>query len=269
MSSQHRRCSSPPDHAVAWARTLGAAQGGARCVRSRRRRRCWRSSPSSRAAGEFDAEVLTPESEHSVMSACIPASAPSGVRVFTASRVAEPAADARAAHCASGARAIVMANINRTVASPWSLLATRPTTWRSDASWISTTWRAPGGARHTVAAGLPRCRSIAAAGAGEPRCVLRLALAQSRWTCRRRPRWMPYLPDYAPPHRLDPAQPGDPGSSVITQDDVLPPPPGHRGGDARRCPRLAAQTDRAEAGASGPQPAVLGATAATTRAWCW
>ena len=35
------------------------------------------------AAGEFDAQVLTPESEHSVMSACIPASL-AGVRVFTA-----------------------------------------------------------------------------------------------------------------------------------------------------------------------------------------
>ena len=34
-------------------------------------------------AGEFDAEIITPESEHSVMAACIPASL-AGVRVFTA-----------------------------------------------------------------------------------------------------------------------------------------------------------------------------------------
>ena len=35
------------------------------------------------AEGRFDAEIITPESEHSVMSACIPASL-AGVRVFTA-----------------------------------------------------------------------------------------------------------------------------------------------------------------------------------------
>ena len=35
------------------------------------------------AQGEFDAEILTPESEHSVLSACIPASL-AGARVFTA-----------------------------------------------------------------------------------------------------------------------------------------------------------------------------------------
>ena len=35
------------------------------------------------AEGNFDAEIITPESEHSVMSACIPASLV-GMRVFTA-----------------------------------------------------------------------------------------------------------------------------------------------------------------------------------------
>ena len=35
------------------------------------------------ARGEFDAEIMTVESEHSVMSACIPASL-AGTRVFTA-----------------------------------------------------------------------------------------------------------------------------------------------------------------------------------------
>ncbi|MCD6043304.1 MAG: 2-oxoacid:ferredoxin oxidoreductase, alpha subunit, partial [Burkholderiales bacterium] len=35
------------------------------------------------AAGELDAEFLTPESEHSVMAACVPASL-AGARVFTA-----------------------------------------------------------------------------------------------------------------------------------------------------------------------------------------
>ncbi|MBL8286464.1 MAG: pyruvate ferredoxin oxidoreductase [Rubrivivax sp.] len=72
------------------------------------------------AAGEFDAEILTVESEHSVMSACIPASL-AGTRVFTATASQGLLLMHEVLHYAAGARApIVMANVNRTVASPWA-----------------------------------------------------------------------------------------------------------------------------------------------------
>jgi pyruvate/2-oxoacid:ferredoxin oxidoreductase alpha subunit len=86
--------------------------------------------------GEFDAEVLTPESEHSVLSACIPASL-AGARVFTATASQGLLLMHEVLHYASGARApIVMVNVNRTVASPWAFwpdqtdsLAQRDTGW--------------------------------------------------------------------------------------------------------------------------------------------
>ena len=88
------------------------------------------------ADGEFDAEIITPESEHSVMSACIPASL-AGARVFTATASQGLLLMHELLHYACGARApIVMANINRTVASPWAFwpdqtdsLAQRDTGW--------------------------------------------------------------------------------------------------------------------------------------------
>jgi pyruvate/2-oxoacid:ferredoxin oxidoreductase alpha subunit len=88
------------------------------------------------AAGEFDAEIVTPESEHSVMSACIPASL-AGVRVFTATASQGLLLMHELLHYASGARApIVMVNVNRTLASPWAFwpdetdsLAQRDTGW--------------------------------------------------------------------------------------------------------------------------------------------
>jgi len=88
------------------------------------------------ADGAFDAEIITPESEHSVMSACIPASL-AGARVFTATASQGLLLMHELLHYACGARApIVMANINRTVASPWAFwpdqtdsLAQRDTGW--------------------------------------------------------------------------------------------------------------------------------------------
>jgi pyruvate/2-oxoacid:ferredoxin oxidoreductase alpha subunit len=88
------------------------------------------------ADGTFDAEVITPESEHSVMAACIPASL-AGVRVFTATASQGLLLMHELLHYASGARApIVMANVNRTLASPWAFwpdetdsLAQRDTGW--------------------------------------------------------------------------------------------------------------------------------------------
>jgi pyruvate/2-oxoacid:ferredoxin oxidoreductase alpha subunit len=88
------------------------------------------------ANGEFDTELITPESEHSVMAACIPASL-AGVRVFTATASQGLLLMHELLHYASGARApIVMVNVNRTLASPWAFwpdqtdsLAQRDTGW--------------------------------------------------------------------------------------------------------------------------------------------
>ncbi len=88
------------------------------------------------AAGEFQAEIIAPESEHSVMSACIPASL-TGARVFTATASQGLLLMHELLHYAAGARApIVMANVNRTVASPWAFwpdhtdsLSQRDTGW--------------------------------------------------------------------------------------------------------------------------------------------
>ena len=88
------------------------------------------------ARGEMDAQILTPESEHSVLAACIPASL-AGARVFTATASQGLLLMHEVLHYAAGARApIVMANVNRTVASPWAFwpdqtdsLAQRDTGW--------------------------------------------------------------------------------------------------------------------------------------------
>ncbi len=86
--------------------------------------------------GRLKTELLTPESEHSAMSACIAASA-TGARVFTATSSQGLMLMHELLHYASGARtAIVMCNVNRTPAAPWGFwpdqtdsLAQRDTGW--------------------------------------------------------------------------------------------------------------------------------------------
>lgn len=86
--------------------------------------------------GAFDAELLTPESEHSAMAACIAASA-TGARVFTATSSQGLLLMHELLHFAAGARTpIVMFNVNRTPASPWGFwpdqidsLSQRDTGW--------------------------------------------------------------------------------------------------------------------------------------------
>lgn len=86
--------------------------------------------------GEVDAELLTPESEHSAMSACISASL-TGARVFTATSSQGLLLMHELLHYGAGARSsIVMFNVNRTPASPWGFwpdqldsLAQRDTGW--------------------------------------------------------------------------------------------------------------------------------------------
>ncbi|HSG76012.1 MAG TPA: transketolase C-terminal domain-containing protein [Burkholderiales bacterium] len=194
------------------------------------------------AAGELDAEFLTPESEHSVMAACIPASL-AGARVFTATASQGLMLMHELLHYASGARApIVMANVNRTVASPWAFwpdqtdsLAQRDTGWvqlyvESAQEALDTVLQA---FRVAEAVSLPVMLNLDAfyvSHALEPVSVPPQALVDD------------YLPAYAPEHLLDPER-GESWGNVVTQDMYCR----HRraiGAAMARVPELAAAADR-------------------------
>ena len=166
---------------------------------------------------EFDAEVLTPESEHSVMSACIPASL-AGVRVFTATASQGLLLMHELLHYASGARApIVMANINRTVASPWAFwpdqtdsLAQRDTGWiqyyvESAQEALDTVLHAYRVAEQVLLPAMINLDAFYVSHALEPVSIPAQASVDA------------YLPPFNPPHRLDPAQPESWGN-VVSQD---------------------------------------------------
>lgn len=207
------------------------------------------------AAGEFDAEVLTPESEHSVMSACIPASL-AGVRVFTATASQGLLLMHELLHYASGARApIVMANVNRTVASPWAFWPDQTDSLaQRDTGWIQYYVESPQEALDTVLQAfrvgegvqLPVLVNLDAfyvSHSLEPVAVPAQAMVDA------------YLPAYAPAHRLDPQRPESWGN-VVTQDMYYR----HRQAVEEamaRVPELAAQADRAWAELSGRSHGVV------------
>lgn len=169
------------------------------------------------AAGEFDAEVITPESEHSVMAACIPASL-AGVRVFTATASQGLLLMHELLHYASGARApIVMANVNRTLASPWAFwpdetdsIAQRDTGWiqlysESAQESLDTVIQAFRLAERVLLPVLVNHDAFYVSHAIEPVSVPAQQVVDA------------YLPAYAPPHRLDTANPKSWGN-VVTQE---------------------------------------------------
>jgi pyruvate/2-oxoacid:ferredoxin oxidoreductase alpha subunit len=194
------------------------------------------------AAGEFDAEVITPESEHSVMAACIPASL-AGVRVFTATASQGLLLMHELLHYASGARApIVMANVNRTVASPWAFwpdqtdsLAQRDTGWvqyytESAQESLDTVLQAFRVAEDVLLPVMVNHDAFYVSHALEPVHVPEQALVDD------------YLPPYAPPHRLDTAR-AESWGNVVTQDMFYR----HRQALAEamnRVPLLAQEADR-------------------------
>ncbi|HXX82523.1 MAG TPA: pyruvate ferredoxin oxidoreductase [Casimicrobiaceae bacterium] len=169
------------------------------------------------AVGEFDAEVITPESEHSVMAACIPASL-AGVRVFTATASQGLLLMHELLHYASGARApIVMANVNRTLASPWAFwpdqtdsIAQRDTGWiqlyaESAQEALDTVIQAFRIAERVLLPAMVNLDAFYVSHALEPVLVPEQELVDA------------YLPPYAPPHRLDTAKVESWGN-VVTQD---------------------------------------------------
>ncbi len=201
------------------------------------------------AAGDFDAEVLTPESEHSVMSACIPASL-AGVRVFTATASQGLLLMHELLHYAAGARApIVMANINRTVASPWAFwpdqtdsLAQRDTGWiqyyvESPQEALDTVLQAYRVAEAVLVPAMVNLDAFYVSHSLEPVGIPAQALVDA------------YLPAFAPAHRLDTTAPESWGN-VISQDMFFR----HRQSAEEamsQVPELAAQADRAWAERTG------------------
>ena len=207
------------------------------------------------AEGKFDAEIITPESEHSVMSACIPASL-AGVRVFTATASQGLLLMHELLHYASGARApIVMANINRTVASPWAFwpdqtdsLAQRDTGWvqfyvESAQEALDTVLQAFRVAEQALLPVLVNLDAFYVSHALEPVCIPAQSLVDA------------YLPPFAPEHRLDTAR-GESWDNVVSQDMFYR----HRQdleAAMDRVPELAAEADREWAGRTGRSYGVL------------
>ena len=169
------------------------------------------------AAGEFDAEILTPESEHSVMAACIPASL-AGVRVFTATASQGLALMHEVLHYAAGARApIVMANVNRTIASPWAFwpdqtdsLSQRDTGWiqlyvESAQEALDSVIQAFRIAERVLLPTMVNLDAFYVSHALEPVTLPAQEIVDD------------YLPPYAPEHFLDPGR-GESWGNVVSQD---------------------------------------------------
>ena len=196
------------------------------------------------ARGEFDAEFLTPESEHSVMAACIPASL-TGVRVFTATASQGLLLMHEKLHYASGTRApIVMANVNRTVAFPWGFWPDETDSLaQRDTGWIQYYVESAQEALDTV---IQAYRVAEAEGVFLPAMVNLDAFYVSHAL---EPVFVPeqhlvdeYLPPYIPEHFLDP-QRGESIGNVATQDMYYR----HRqalGAAMQRAGVLAAEADR-------------------------
>jgi len=193
------------------------------------------------AEGTFDAEIVTPESEHSVMSACIPASLV-GTRVFTATASQGLLLMHELLHYASGARApIVMVNVNRTVASPWAFwpdqtdsLSQRDTGWiqyyvEDAQEALDSVLQAFRVAEQVLLPTMVNLDAFYVSHALEPVQVPEQALVDG------------YLPPFNPPHRFD-TDKVESWGNVATQDMYYR----HRQGLAEamaRVPALAAQAD--------------------------
>jgi len=194
------------------------------------------------AAGELEAEMLTPESEHSVMAACIPASL-AAVRVFTATASQGLMLMHELLHYASGARApIVMANVNRTIASPWGFWPDQTDSLaQRDTGWIQLYVESAQEALDTVIQGfriaervsLPLMVNLDAfyvSHALEPVALPAQELVDA------------YLPPYAPEHFIDPER-GESWGNVVSQELYCR----HRrdiGAAMDRVPAVAAEADQ-------------------------
>ncbi|MHB1405861.1 MAG: pyruvate ferredoxin oxidoreductase [Desulfitobacteriaceae bacterium] len=167
--------------------------------------------------GEITAELMTVESEHSAMSACIAASL-TGVRVFTATASQGLLLMHEMLHYASGAKApIVMANVNRTVGSPWGFwpdqtdsLAQRDTGWiqfycEHGQESLDTIIQAYKVAEQVLLPAMVIHEAFYVSHSLEEILVPDQALVDH------------YLPPFTPPHRLDP-EIGESWGNTVNQD---------------------------------------------------
>ncbi len=207
------------------------------------------------AEGKFDAEIITPESEHSVMSACIPASMV-GARVFTATASQGILLMHELLHYASGARVpIVMANVNRTVASPWAFwpdqtdsLSQRDTGWiqyyvESAQEALDSVIQAFRVAEQVMVPTMVNLDAFYVSHAMEPVLIPAQQIVDD------------YLPAFAPAHKLD-TDKVESWGNVVTQDMFYR----HRqalGAAMARVPALAAQADQQWAELTGRSYGVI------------
>jgi len=168
------------------------------------------------AAGDLTADILTPESEHSALAAGIAASL-AGTRVFTATASQGLLLMHELLHYAAGGRAaIVMVNVNRTIASPWAFWpdATDSLAQR-DTGWIQYYSESPQESLDTVLQAFRVAEAVSL-----PAMISHDAFYVSHAM---EPVFVPsqdmvdgYLPAYAPEHYVDPER-GESFGYVIDQ----------------------------------------------------
>lgn len=169
------------------------------------------------AKGVMNADIMTMESEHSAMAACITASL-TGVRVFTATASQGLMLMHEMLHYASGAQApIVMANVNRTIGSPWGFwpdqtdsLSQRDTGWiqyycENGQESLDTVLQAYWVAEKVLLPAMVIHEAFYVSHAVEVVEVPDQEIADE------------FLPPFNPPHRLDP-EIGESWGNVVNQD---------------------------------------------------
>ncbi len=167
--------------------------------------------------GAMQVDIMTMESEHSAMAACITASL-TGARVFTATASQGLMLMHEMLHYASGAQApIVMVNVNRTIGSPWGFwpdqtdsLAQRDTGWiqyycESGQESLDTVLQAYWVAEKVMLPAMVIHEAFYVSHAVEIIEVPGQEIADQ------------YLPPFNPPHRLDP-EIGASWGNVVNQD---------------------------------------------------
>lgn len=169
------------------------------------------------AAGDLDADLITPESEHSAMAACVTASL-SGARVFTATASQGLMHMHEMLHYASGARTpIVMANVNRTIGSPWGFWPDQTDSLaQRDSGWLQYYTETPQESLDTIIQAFKTAEKVSL-----PIMVMHEAFYVSHSM---EAVEVPaqdvvdtYLPPFRPEHMLDPDI-GESWGNVVTQD---------------------------------------------------
>lgn len=169
------------------------------------------------AQGAMEVDIMTMESEHSAMAACVTASL-TGVRVFTATASQGLMLMHEMLHYASGAQApIVMANVNRTIGSPWGFWPDQTDSLaQRDTGWIQYYCESPQESLDTVLQAYRVAEQVRL-----PAMVIHEAFYVSHSL---EVVEVPgqeiadeYLPPFHPPHRLDP-EIGESWGNVVNQE---------------------------------------------------